>query len=1712
MHSPPDSPASHGSSSSNFYGASENNDGNQGFSTTTDNAPCGTGQVSILGRDSIGDANRRTSLSTNDAYAAAFSPSPRNTEMEMSERTATASPDTSGTNKQVGADSSDQTRKRKRIESRDDTSSQNTLLEGSSPDEASYRQAFPGHDQLGEGQDTIQKRLKVEQPLERTSLMQTTPHPLPVNRSELPMEIWQFIFTFVPPVFLGRLLRVNRAFNKCLSLRLDEQSNHSSHSSGALKLRDSESIWKASRSLWCPGMPKPLSHLKEIDIWRLVCGRSCQFCGKTGLPPVPSVSISPWTAGPGESDVRVIWPFSVRSCGPCLMERAQKDLDALLSPTTPSFLLPALPFALITPAMHVVSPETIRSSDTPSDVVMTKYYLKEHIDDVKKELEEVKGMGTGTAEEFMKGLEQRGKDKMTDAARWEQWESNGGLRTINSRQNAKRPAGGSLSIKSAASMPTDDRSGQSTPASSDPFVGRMTQAGSPTGSQGYTGSSAPSQSNGFGLPPRPSNSPTQPAFQHQSHSSFQQRSERTLRDVNEAKANRRAEIERRCMELDPPLAPSLLNHMESFQAAMLIGTPLTDSAWEVLKPRLLAQREVAERRENERLLQTQLLQAKTEERRQQEAQIKEAKEALDREWEEMQKPVRDRIALYADEIIRDQWQEGKLVTKETSPKFAADVLMYVRQKFYTDVAREGSQAQSTGDSVHDEILSGHPVRKLVLENMKWIFDTKIKPITEQFQKELFLCNGCENIIKFYGFEGVVQHYAAKHTNILSLGSVVVHWRAEWPEVTPFHPNPSAAKAMFYRVPTPAQGQASYPLQPPAPYGGYGRGPESGPSLMHPGPSGYPPSQNSFNGPPYNNMFPRQSASYEPPSPLMYQSPIPSYNQLPTNPYPLQGTQNSYGYPGPTPGFNGPNNNYDAYRAPPPQHPVWGSPYPAHYQLPVAPQHGPPNAYPSQVPYGQPLAPPQVQQNPYISQHPPAPVPLGIQSQGIGPQPRGIYQFHLDEVTKNARDVWHAISGIKDLPGSIRIYVVIHHMALRFKTKLMIEPSLAIFTDGLNNNPLMKPIRNLHGLACKACVTNGNSLSIPVPSISNGITGDRKLYTLPSLLSHFQSVHIEHAKPPVVPQSGIETPRLDWKVDMIELPEEQFIANLVNAPGMDDEKLRLIATVFPRVFPNPLPKVNLSSHSGPVPILKEEEPEQPLVKALPSAIGSVTHVNSPHRSRSRVPESIQSRPHTTRGQRAEISIEGFPRFIDSPYDRSGPASEPGEDEYDPHRPAYIEPVRDRNGQVQIHHLPSERIPNRYSERPSIISRKQNDRLRATPPLISSKRPASSQTRRSFQTTEQSVILSGEPLEKKQLKSPIKKDLSTSHQNVSEDGEVGESSPETKPRAEPGSPPPELSDAEKFLNDFAPVQNIEEYQKPIPAEGQREDSRAEIRFRRVGPQVDREMSERRRMTPGESREQNAGGRNFSGSFGENTRAGVIHLEPQNGYSGRGRNSAPVHIYDQHGDDRYERVYQAPTRAGEQSPEPITIRNGSGYIDEPRGREQATGRQQHGRRDRYGSQRFQEYSSRSRSPTSRNAQPEGGTFYRDRSPSTIPTRAPVYRQLSPEATSRRHAEESITYTRGPPPPEYGYVDDARYYDTYGRQIEYVRYAPHDPQPPGTYVIERRLPQDAPAEYVTYEDGFSRERIYEHNGQYYKAEPRYYDERDPRYAPPSGRQVRYQ
>jgi hypothetical protein len=138
------------------------------------------------------------------------------------------------------------------------------------------------------------------------------------DKSLLPCEIWHHIFTFTPPRTLGSLLQVNRKFNASLDPSSPFKSTVTpSLTTSVAKLHEPDAIWQLSRRLYRPAMPAPLVGMSELDMWKLACKTSCQFCNKVG-DISDAVLVDQWHSGPGYDGVRPVWPFSVRTCGSCL--------------------------------------------------------------------------------------------------------------------------------------------------------------------------------------------------------------------------------------------------------------------------------------------------------------------------------------------------------------------------------------------------------------------------------------------------------------------------------------------------------------------------------------------------------------------------------------------------------------------------------------------------------------------------------------------------------------------------------------------------------------------------------------------------------------------------------------------------------------------------------------------------------------------------------------------------------------------------------------------------------------------------------------------------------------------------------------------------------------------------------------------------------------------------------------------------------------------------------------------------------------------------------------------------------------------------------------------------------------------------------------------------------------------------------------------------
>ncbi|XP_014550739.1 hypothetical protein COCVIDRAFT_114729 [Bipolaris victoriae FI3] len=931
----------------------------------------------------------------------------------------------------------------------------------------------------------------------------------------LPPQLWQHVFSFCSLADLGRLIQVNRSFHCYLT---DVRSASTSKSgSGRLHLLKSESLWASARNALCTKPPKPLPGFTELQMWQLAWSKRCQFCNKLDAHS-PGERI--WQKGPGPAGVRVIWPFAIRACGPCLLEQCQTDASLLFSAA--SALRPALPFALLTNDQHYVPAYMLQSATTPAHVEIAKYYYKKHVDEITLELNDALSRGPAAAEEWSKGLGARGKERIKVAENWERWEA----RHQAMEEHTTGPKRAVSAAPSHAATSHNNNPSKSPPhRTPSPII----HAPVPASKYGSAVSFAARHGNASrhldSTPPVRNLTAVAPSSQHAQArpptappQAFTPSGQRNLHDANEAKATRKTDIERRCQLMDPPIAPNILRHMDSFKAAIQISQPMNDYAWSVLQPRLIAQLPAAQQAEADHVSRAASLPTKSLDRRHLDANSKEAKEAMDRDWEETQRPIRDRLDTIAEEYINRVWDHGQSVTHENSPKFAADLLAHVRRTFYAEKAESDATHQAQKVLSSTDNADSRP--KLVLENMKWVYDNRIKPLTEPFRKDIFLCygSGCEHNNKYYGFEGVVQHYGAKHTAAFSSGNVVVAWReAEWPEDPPFHPDPMSVKnpLLTHHPAATTGGYGGY-------YGGYSRAGTATPHMPTHLPQASPGPYN------YGNQY---AGPFAPP-------------QMPP------GSMNGLEYPQPyaTP--------VDVY---------------SHQAM------GPPG-YAAQNPYltspamiNNAIAPPPPPNMPPPGHGMPETALNGTEDTG---QSTSSFDKQVSTVIEMTQDMWKRTSGIKDMPNSLRVYVLLHRVISKFHVEFNHEPNLNHFIDALSNHEIPKALRNAPGLSCKACQIG--SAHHPTSSFYSK-SEERITYTVLNLMTHFRNQHQPYQQP--IPGHGVPVARLDWKENMIELPSERFISGLIHAPGMDDEKLLMIATVFPSLFPMPLPKIDVINSHG-----------------------------------------------------------------------------------------------------------------------------------------------------------------------------------------------------------------------------------------------------------------------------------------------------------------------------------------------------------------------------------------------------------------------------------------------------------------------------------------------------------------------------------------------------
>ncbi|KAK2624237.1 hypothetical protein QTJ16_006187 [Diplocarpon rosae] len=1539
-----------------------------------------------------------------------------------------------------------------------------------------------------------------------------------LDKSNLPAEIWHHIFTFCAPKTLGRLLQVSKCFRAYLEPSSSGRSI-SPLSISAARLLSPDNIWRISRQgINLHGLPAPLSGKSELDMWKMFCGSTCQFCHRRTDP---SVTIDQWHPGPGEDGVAPIWSFGIRACGSCLQKKSTKEIDLLLSSSIASPLMAALPFIFLTNELHVVSSDTLRSAQRPPSVQITKYFFNLQVEDIKKEFEEVKTMGSATAEEWLKGLDRRGQDRRNDAARWERWDKNGGIERIRSLHKVQQPKSVLPQVPLATTLPKN--------TSLPPHPGHNAQFSTHLLSQKSFATNpppryeSPAQVGFASFPPRPQ---------------AQAKHERTKEEVAEMRAARKADIERRCLLLEPPITPEVLAHMPSFQAAIQIIQPLVENSWEVLKMRLIAQREDAEQRENERLAQTRVAQERIVELRFHDLRSKpDSKDLVEKEWDDMQIPLRSRISGYADEIIRDGWNGGEKVSYDTSPLFAAEVLIYVRKRFYADVAKDEAAVRAIGREPEQEPSNGPTTRKLFLENMKWVFDTKIKPHTEQYRKELFICNACEYANKYYGFEGVIQHYAAKHTSTLSVGSVVVHWKSEWPEISPFHPNPNsiAAKPDYSAGPSASApymstgsslpqnfGYGGYPTSAPTPIPvpnlhGYQESP--GPYYGHPQPGDQYSSHQNGPFPPPPQQYQNQSQTYQPPqySVASQEALVPGYND--TQEY----SQTGYGA-----------QYHPSQQA---QQDMYVTSHSAGTLLSATPDI-------------------LGQQGPYASssgQRGSCSQPPSYGTNNIAQVARKSEQYmaQLQYLARNARDIWNSIGSIKEVPGSLKVYTIIYHLLNRYRETYQEAPPLSMMVDGLSSNKDMRPVRNVNGLLCKAC-TLGMAGSVAAPQ--------KKHFSFPQLVNHFHSIHEVGASQ----RNYGHVP--DWTKDMVCLPDLSKLKAVVNAPGMDDQKLELFTEAVPEITAVPGPLAS-DLHCDTRIQYAQYDPQNDYQHLAPSQgnhdkyysgtddrISASRNVNfdngeyDPKRPGDLLVEPRPPRP--AQGQHQKIRERKLPNNSQTIYDRQRYEDEQQEAIYQEHhsrsifepRPSAllrVDPAADY-GRVVTREEPSVNLERRvrYYDSPDVEYRVHRDaqvltyeepelvypgreyrtaksrsyytnRRDQTPPTIHDNCPGDSQLQSRDDDSAQQNQIYDVVAQISQQAQRARKQPPTMDEVFNDGSEDGEVRMEGSSNALPQKIPSEKASnaAERFLGNFRSGEESGGKAKDVST-GRRED---ECRSLWEDDRGDNARLYRAPIEPQRRARDELG--DYRGRA--NSRCPGNTTEDLGRYTVHERTTAPRPVLASTYEERYTSAVTQETRR-DRSPEIVDRRyklNNAVYRDERQGSQGI--HRTPSRYARYESVRLENDRALSRSPLYVKLGTLSGQ-YRETSSGPHPAHA-----LRPEPTFRsRTPPQQVAGDvphENPPRQEYYrvYADEPRAREPqYTEAYEFVRVS--DPQ--GDYMIRRPVRREPEPVYDTYENDIYRQPVYGSLAPpaTSRTQPMFYEEEyDPHHpAPPlpPTRQIRYQ
>jgi hypothetical protein len=92
--------------------------------------------------------------------------------------------------------------------------------------------------------------------------------------------------------------------------------------------------------------------------------------------------------------------------------------------------------------------------------------------------------------------------------------------------------------------------------------------------------------------------------------------------------------------------------------------------------------------------------------------------------------------MLADRFIHDSWDDGNGVDKESSHRYAAEILLHIRKAFYDGISKQTIAALAAGTEPEHDPPKAPYTQKLTLENMRWLFEVKVKLHTDFPKRDL----------------------------------------------------------------------------------------------------------------------------------------------------------------------------------------------------------------------------------------------------------------------------------------------------------------------------------------------------------------------------------------------------------------------------------------------------------------------------------------------------------------------------------------------------------------------------------------------------------------------------------------------------------------------------------------------------------------------------------------------------------------------------------------------------------------------------------------------------------------------------------------------------------------------------------------------------------------------------------------------------------------